>query len=605
MNEGRFSLVKFYERRARRILPALFLIMLIAVAFAWFWLMPSDMKDFSQSVLATSLFSSNILFWQESSYWDPASEYKPLLHTWSLAVEEQYYVIVPLFLMLLWRFGRLWVIGTFLFVAATSLAVAQWAATHHPSAAFYLLPTRGWELAIGAGIAFYTFYRKPAVCAPTAGFLSFGRIACESAGVLGLVLMAYAIFCFDEDTPFPGVHALVPTLGAGLVILFASEKTLVGRMLSLRPFVFIGLISYSAYLWHQPIFVFTRFIVFPEPDYWVFSVATVVTLALAYLTWRFVESPFRNKNKFSRKEVFVLSVVGSLTLAGVGAFGHVSDGFKGRSWYRELSQFSYQPDNRILQKESWHLLRELTGSDRYGVESNLHDSKLWFDMNDQREKILLVGNSHSKDLYNVLINSVTTSKSFQVARYGVNIRMLSSMSAPLYSSQNFVNADIIIIVSRYSREDVSSLERVVKNILESGKRVVLVKTIVEFEVSAGKTIADILLQRRLLSEISKGRVTSEEAAMIINESYFDQFINGARCGDCEESDKQIEAISKKYREVVVLDRMDYACNSSDFVCYAINGKLEKYYYDYGHHTLQGATFFGARVDRVGWLDRLK
>lgn len=163
MEQGTFSLINFYERRARRILPALFLVILVSLPFAWLWLIPSDMRDFSQSLVAVSTFSSNILFWRESGYWDAASEMKPLLHTWSLAVEEQYYVLFPLFLMLVWRFRKRWILASFMLVAGISLATAQWGAYHQPSATFYLLLTRGWEPAIGAGIAFYFLYRKQAI----------------------------------------------------------------------------------------------------------------------------------------------------------------------------------------------------------------------------------------------------------------------------------------------------------------------------------------------------------------------------------------------------------------------------------------------------------
>ena len=142
--QGTFSLVNFYERRFRRILPALFMVMLVSLIFSLLWLMPSYMEDFSQSLMAASTFSSNILFWRESGYWEISNELKPLLHTWSLAVEEQYYVLYPLLLMLIWHFRKDWIIGSFIVIAAISLATAQWGAYNKPIPTFYLLPTRGW-----------------------------------------------------------------------------------------------------------------------------------------------------------------------------------------------------------------------------------------------------------------------------------------------------------------------------------------------------------------------------------------------------------------------------------------------------------------------------
>jgi peptidoglycan/LPS O-acetylase OafA/YrhL len=157
---GTFSLPKFYERRARRILPALFLVMAACIPFAWLWLTPPDMVDFAESLFATPLFLSNHLFLSESGYFGTASELKPLLHTWSLSVEGQYYILFPLFLLGMWGLGTRWTVTTFAAIAMLSFALAHWGAYNEPAAAFFLLPTRVWEIAVGAFIAFY-FFRYP------------------------------------------------------------------------------------------------------------------------------------------------------------------------------------------------------------------------------------------------------------------------------------------------------------------------------------------------------------------------------------------------------------------------------------------------------------
>ena len=155
LDQEEFSIVNFYERRARRILPALFLVMLVCIPAAWFWLLPSDLKDFSESLVAVSVFASNILFCRQTGYFDTAAELRPLLHTWSLAVEEQYYVVFPLFLTFFWKLGRRWLAVTLGLVLVASLAFAQWAVYAKPITAFFLLPTRGWELLVGAFAGFY------------------------------------------------------------------------------------------------------------------------------------------------------------------------------------------------------------------------------------------------------------------------------------------------------------------------------------------------------------------------------------------------------------------------------------------------------------------
>lgn len=319
LENGQFSLLNFYERRARRILPALFFVMVACLPFAWLWLMPSDMKLFAQSLVAVTLFSSNILFWRKSGYFDPAADLNPLLHTWSLAVEEQYYLLFPLFLMLTWRYGRRWVLMSLVLTAVASLALAHWASAMKPVAGFYLLPTRGWELLIGAFIAFWqTSERGKRATVPA--------LARELGGLAGIALLLYGIFAFDSGTPFPSLYALVPTIGTALIILFASPQTSVGKFLGTQPLVGIGLVSYSAYLWHQPLFAFARHRSLLEPGQGLLTALGALSLVLAFFSWKYVEAPFRNKQRFARGQIFGYSAAVSVVVASVGLTGHVSDG---------------------------------------------------------------------------------------------------------------------------------------------------------------------------------------------------------------------------------------------------------------------------------------
>ena len=245
LQQGKFSVLNFYERRARRILPALFCVLISCLPLAWLVLYPRDLKEFSDSLIAVAVFASNIYFWRSSSYFDTASELKPLLHTWSLAVEEQYYTIVPIILIIAWRCGRRW-IGLGLAIAVLSLLMAQWGSHNAPSLTFYLLPTRFWELLLGAAVAYYFTSMRP-------GEEINARLR-QVGSAIGLCCIMYSIVFFDKQTPFPSFYTLIPTVGAVLIISYANNQTLVGRLLSNKLMVGIGLISYSAYLWHQPIF---------------------------------------------------------------------------------------------------------------------------------------------------------------------------------------------------------------------------------------------------------------------------------------------------------------------------------------------------------------
>ena len=332
MAERKFSIVNFYERRARRILPALFFVMAACLPFAWLWLTPTDLKDFGQSLVAVSTFSSNILFWLESGYFDTSAELKPLLHTWSLAVEEQYYILFPIFLMLTWRLGLKWILILLSIVFLISLGVAQWGAYNMPSAAFFLLPTRGWELLIGVFAAFYLKYNTH--------LKSYSLN--QALSLIGFGMIAYSIIAFDKTTPFPSLYALIPTIGTGLLILCAVPKTYVHKFLSLKFVVGIGLISYSAYLWHQPLLSFARHRLLGDVSDLILIALCITSLVMAWFSWRFVEKPFRDKKIITQKKIFLLSLVCIGVFCSIGLSMHLKNGYGDRVNFTEELANSFE-----------------------------------------------------------------------------------------------------------------------------------------------------------------------------------------------------------------------------------------------------------------------
>lgn len=388
---GTFTLVGFYERRARRILPALFVLMFACVPFAWLWLAPKDMKGFSRSVAAVAGFSSNILFLNESGYFNIYNDLKPLLHTWSLAVEEQYYLLFPIFVLLTWKLSKRWIIGMLAVVAIISLAAAQWGSLNKSEFAFYMLPTRGWEILVGAFIAFFLFTRDSDMKA--------GNIGRQAGSIIGLLLIIYAVCAFDKQTPFPSFYALIPTSGAGLIILCATPQTLVGTLLGSKMFVGLGLISYSAYLWHQPLFAFARHRSLDDPSKVLLVALAVVAIALGYLSWKYVETPFRNRERINRKQVLIWGTVCSVIFMAFGFIGHVNGGYKYRvdAEVEELTSAGHMnprhdeclasDDNYIAPKSSCSLGNEkmivgfLLGDSHadaiaYSLEKALRDSRI-------------------------------------------------------------------------------------------------------------------------------------------------------------------------------------------------------------------------------------
>ena len=307
LKTNRFSLASFYDRRARRILPALIFVVICSIPVAWFILLPENLNEFFYSVTAVGAFSSNILFWFQSGYFDTMAELKPLLHTWSLAVEEQFYIIFPLLLMGLYRFGYRILIWVLTILFGVSLCIAHWGAYAYPSATFFLLHTRGWELLIGAFSAFYLQSMQKTVPTYYSGVLS----------AIGLLAIFASVIFFSERTPFPSLYALMPTLGAALVILFAVPGTFVHWILGLKVCVGIGLISYSMYLWHQPLFVFSRYLFGLQQGSYLFLGLTLVTMTLAWFSWRFVERPFREK-RFRVRYVLFAAATASLAIMSLG-----------------------------------------------------------------------------------------------------------------------------------------------------------------------------------------------------------------------------------------------------------------------------------------------
>lgn len=313
---GRFSAWDFYERRARRILPALFLVMLCCIPFAWMWMTAGELKAFSNTLVSVILFVSNIRLWQQSGYFDTSAELKPLLHTWSLAVEEQYYIIFPIAIMWLWRLGRRNIIGSIALVAILSLALSEYASRYYPAFSFYWLPTRAWELMAGALCSFV--------------FLKPSLLRDNVLSVAGFAAIGVSVFAYDATVPFPSLYALLPVLGTCAVLLFAGQHTLIGCLLSLKPIVGIGLVSYSAYLWHQPLFAFARIRSLHEPAWQLMLLLAASSLILAYLTWRFVETPARRRGAWplpDRRTVFAFFGVAGAAFIAAGVVGHFASGF--------------------------------------------------------------------------------------------------------------------------------------------------------------------------------------------------------------------------------------------------------------------------------------
>jgi peptidoglycan/LPS O-acetylase OafA/YrhL len=323
LHSGCFSMLDFWERRVRRILPALAAVLIATLATAWFLLLPDDYVALAKSLVAITALSANIYFWNDIGYFSQVAEEKPLLHTWSLAVEEQFYLFLPVGIALLWRILRGKNIFPVILVGALlSLILSAIIPPSRSDANFYLLPTRAWELFAGSLLAMR----------PQLGLKPRPKTK-QALGIIGLFLILWPCLAYTKETRFPGLSALPPVVGAIFVIMSGTGGVsgICSRFLTLRPFVFIGLISYSLYLWHWPILAFSRYVSSIPLSTELRILLALASIPLAILSWKYIETPFRKRTIFpSRNGILISGIAALLVLASSGAAIWINHGFEQR-----------------------------------------------------------------------------------------------------------------------------------------------------------------------------------------------------------------------------------------------------------------------------------
>jgi peptidoglycan/LPS O-acetylase OafA/YrhL len=481
---GRFSIVAFYERRIRRIIPALFFMLLVTSILAFRHMMPSELIAFVHSMLAAAFSISNVLFWHQAGYFDVQSELKPLLHTWSLGVEEQFYVVFPLLLLAAQRWAptRL---KTVVWVAAgvTFVGACLWM-RRDASAVFFLAPFRAWELLIGTAVSQrYVPEIK-------------GRIGRNFASLFGLLLIMWPALKYTAETPFPGWEALPPCIGAALLIAAGETgSSLVGRALSWRPIVFLGLISYSLYLWHWPILVFqsSNYLLMERPvtDRLTKLVILILSLLAGTLSWWMVERPFRKGGwRPARKPLFLIAGGSFVLLTIFGAGVLLDHGAPSRfpPQILQLASFEqYQPDRKKPWRNGVCYLNDI---------HNFRDFKpgVCLISDSGRKRYLLYGDSTAADLYfgfsrvfpgvNFQQATAALCRPFMIApvlggRFGHTCQDLARFMYGTYLPGHPV--DTVILAGSWSEKDLPELGRDIAWIKQHGMEVVVVGPRISFD----------------------------------------------------------------------------------------------------------------------------
>jgi peptidoglycan/LPS O-acetylase OafA/YrhL len=433
---GTFSYTNFYERRARRLLPALLCVLLLASIPSYFFMLPDELENYGQSLIATIGFGNNILLWMTSGYWDLNSEFKPLLHTWSLGVEEQFYIIFPaLILFIISRYRENAIIGIFSLIFVASFLMTALMESAYSDFVFYLLPTRVWELTAGIIVSLLQFRLN-----------NVSDLLSGLASILGIILIVVSILVFEESNS--GVDLIVPVLGTSLVILFSRKGKPVARILSLPLMVKIGLLSYSAYLIHMPLFAYARLFSQTPPDTNIFMVLIGVTFLLAWLFYKFIEMPFRGSSipitTFVKSSLIIFAVI---FLYGV--FLIVTKGLS----------VSYYGEERYGESSTW-----VSHVDR------IYDFNEFSREDNDFTKILILGNSYGRDFANILLDGsheVSIDIVYSENFYDCDLTTINNMPSKLFKLVQ--QADIILLGSGLANQ--SCVPTAIKNIEKMDKKI--------------------------------------------------------------------------------------------------------------------------------------
>jgi peptidoglycan/LPS O-acetylase OafA/YrhL len=557
----RFSLVNFYERRARRILPALYFVLLISSVVSTILMSPQQLKDFGQSLIATVTFSSNIYFFLKADYWAQSSEFLPLLHTWSLAVEEQYYLVFPVFLTLAWLFGKNKIFWIIVVIAVISLTLSEWGWRYSTIANFYLSPTRAWELLAGSMAAFIV--QKKGVQKNNA--LAF----------LGLAAIVFSIFFYEETTPFPSVYALVPVIGVVLLVLYADKETVAAKFLSTKGFVGIGLVSYSAYLWHQPLLAFVRVYQSSIEIELVTKFYIVgITFLLAVLSFYYIERPFRAKGNVSARGILTFAILPLVVFIAYGAYLHNTYGLR----ELKLSLLSPKTVQYLTAVEQESKLRKMLWT------RLLSEAELPFD-NTDKPNVLFIGDSLSEDLYVVsrmsqklepLITSRRLAFDDECAKHivtgGRETNHNGSFCADSLKSylklDLFNDADVIIVAASWL-SNAQYLENLLNHQLLSGKQIVVYQT-------------------HAFTDISSLLVSLDSKSDKLG--YASKFIFTSKRSRTEFANSIIADIALSHK-ISTLNGFDAFCDSIKQQCALFDDKGNPLIIDQSHLSKSGIIFF--------------
>ena len=555
-NTGTFSFIYFYQRRIRRILPVLLLVMLVSMPFAWIYLLPSSFIELSKSIIYAIGFSSNFYFHHSGlEYFTVGSLFKPFLHTWSLSIEEQYYILIPLILILVFKFCRNYIIHFLIFGFIISLFFTELKIRSNPSETFYFLHTRMWELLAGSILAYYEI---------TLGYRCRNNVLNKIFPGVGLILILQSIIFFNSSMLHPSFYTLSPVLGVCLIIWFSNKNEIITRFLSTKLFVGIGLISYSLYLWHYPLFAFVKINGFASGDI-LKKLSLIPTLVfLSILSYYLVEKKFRDK-KLKFKNLFTQILFLFISLIIINYIVISKEGFPNRFEYLKTLNKNYEPDNLYLAKN----------------RMKFNHSKNNF-IEDNRYNLLVIGDSYAEDLSNLLNSNKDLSKKIDVVYINKKLKDIL-----LQDTSILKKAEGIVFSYRWSQNNLKNFKDNIKMFKKFNKKIFLTSRSNEYKLYYN---IHTLLDYKILFEKKKF-----EYFKLKKLYYENRTVNS-------ESE-----INLKLKELSItedfhyLNKEDYMCDDKKKECDYVSLDGSKLIYDYGHYTRSGIEFFGKKINDLNWL----
>ena len=566
-----FSIIDFYIRRIRRIIPVLLFVIIVFIPIAYFFFLPSSLIDFLYSVISTLIFSSNFYFHHTGLiYGGPDSSLKPLLHTWSLAVEEQFYIIFPIILILSRKILKKYILHIFILFFFASFISTQIISIKYPLYNFYFINVRIWEILAGSTIAYLNI-----------NSIKYNNKYTNYFPILGMVLILLSIFLLYDEMSLPSIYSMPAVLGTCLIIYFAHSENFLTKFLSLRVIVFFGLISYSLYLWHFPLFAFYNYIFFENESFLAKILIIIFSLILSCLSYHFIEKPFRNKKVIDNKKLFISIGISFLMILSSSLVLLEMNKNNQKGLYEKVNI-----DNQIYFNEVNTKLNEI-------ILSNSYDKS-----NNYKKNILIVGNSHAMDMFLMFKINSDLFKNYNFELSGFDLLKNELFDKDYKDEKNikfrkiFNDTDIILFSNRWSKNDIDLLEKFINPIINSNKKIVITNHNVTLP-SVGKR--DVTLLDQYI--INNSSLPSKSDLVNLEQQYFDYMINDSKRN---RFNNRLKTISEKYK-LTLLNKSTYQCDFNFKRCKIFTPDGDKINYNSHHHTYSGLKYLGSIIHSTDWF----